>query len=72
MLAPNNGSAVTNKGSMAQWIAQATEVVTPTASQLTLTFIKRANLRKSNVVAKHYQVVLCKSYNYLVIGNFGD
>jgi hypothetical protein len=40
ILMPNKGSAVTNKGNTAQCMAQATDVVMPNASQLTLNFIK--------------------------------
>jgi hypothetical protein len=36
ILIPKRGRLVRNMGSNAQWIAQATEVVIPTASQLIL------------------------------------
>ncbi len=39
MFMPNKGSDVKIKGSIAQWIAQATEVIIPIKSQLIL-FIK--------------------------------
>jgi len=52
MFTPNNGSADTNKGNIAQWIAQASDVVTPSASQFILNFIKTANILKKQRCCK--------------------
>jgi hypothetical protein len=52
ILVPNSGNTETNRGNMAQWIAQANEVVIPRASQFIFDFIKTAKIGKSNVVAK--------------------
>lgn len=47
MFTPKRGKTETNKGNMAQWIAQATDVVMPSASQLIFDFIKdNKNMKK--------------------------
>lgn len=52
MFTPKSGSTETNKGKIAQWMAQATDVVIPNASQFIFNFIKATKIRKSNSVAK--------------------
>lgn len=49
---PKSGTTDANNGKTAQWIAQATEAVIPSASQFNLKDIERAKLGKSNYVAK--------------------
>ena len=49
---PNKGRLVKKRGNRAQCMAQASEAVIPIASQFNLDFIKRANVQKSNNVAK--------------------
>lgn len=52
MLTPNNGRVDMNMGSRAQWMAQASEEVIPNASQLILSFMKRAKLGKKQHCCK--------------------
>jgi hypothetical protein len=52
MLIPKMGRLTTNKGKMAQWIAQASELIIPRASQLILIFGMGAKIIKRNYVAK--------------------
>lgn len=40
MLTPKTGSVVARMGNSAQWMAQSTEVLMPTASQFIFTFIQ--------------------------------
>lgn len=47
MLTPNKGRLVSTNGNKAQCMAQATEVATPSASQLILNFILAANIFKN-------------------------
>ena len=54
ILMPKRGRTETNKGNMAQWMAQATDVVIPRASQFIFDFIKTAKIGKSNIVAKFF------------------
>lgn len=58
MLTPNTGKLVTTRGKTAQWIAQATEVVIPNASQLILIDMQKANILNCNNVAEIYFVHL--------------
>ncbi len=55
MLTPNTGNVVIKIGSKAQWMAQRTEVVMPTASQFSFKFIRTAKIGKCNNVAKTNQ-----------------
>lgn len=50
MFIPNKGSEVNIKGSIAQWIAQATEVIIPIKSQL-MRFIKFSIKAKISIFA---------------------
>ena len=71
MLTPNSGKAETNKGSMAQWIAQATDVVIPRASQLIFTFIKEGkNIKKATLLQNYFRLNFPLYQNHLGIGNF--
>src|SRR5436190_15040882 len=54
MLTPNSGKKETNKGSIAQWMAQATDVVTPNASQFILNFIKDGKAIKKATLLQIY------------------
>ena len=49
---PKTGKLVSSRGSTAQWIAQASDVEIPKASQLTFTAIAGANIGTCNFVAK--------------------
>ena len=46
ILIPKRGKLVRNSGSMAQWIAQASEAPTPKASQLIRIFMKGNKIKK--------------------------
>ena len=56
ILMPKRGRTETNKGNMAQWMAQATDVVIPRASQFIFNFIKATKVGKSNRVAKLFDL----------------
>lgn len=48
---PNSGKLTIKSGKMAQWMAQATEVTTPKASQFILIFMDCKCMHNSNNVA---------------------
>jgi len=54
MLTPRIGKKETNKGSIAQWMAQATDVVIPNASQFILNFIKEGKAIKKATLLQNY------------------
>ncbi len=55
---------------MAQWMAQATDVVIPRASQFIFNFIKSTKIGKSNGVAKFVGLNFTFYHNHLIIGKF--
>ena len=59
MLTPNSGKTETNKGRTAQWMAQATDVVIPNASQFILNFIKEGKaIKKATLLQIYFNQVL--------------
>jgi hypothetical protein len=53
MFIPKRGRLESTSGNRAQWIAQITEVATPSASQLTCNFMIKAKILLRNQVAKY-------------------